>query len=678
MRAGRRGWLGALGWLPWLLLPWSAAPAALALPERPGSGALYVRGAQGDPWGSAPLLETDVELAITGPVARARVLQRFRNPSDRWLEGLYLFPLPESAAVDHLELRVGGRVIEGRIRERAEAKRHYERARQKGRRASLVEQERPNLFTTRVANLGPGEAVEVAIEYQQALVFEAGGYRLRFPMVAAPRFEPEPLGGGGGGITLVSTGAAGTAGPEPLGQCLDPPRLGPDELAAPIRVHVDLAAGFPLAELYSPSHAVAVERDAWGHHRIFLDDFPDRDFVLVWKPEAGSQPRAALLSESSGEVSHALLMVMPPDATGAAPRLAREVVFVIDTSGSMGGASIEQARAALRVALDRLAADDSFNLIEFDDQIRVLFPSSVPASPSNLAVARRRVRRLQADGGTHMLPALYEALVRDGGHGDVRQVVFITDGSIGNEAQLFRAIERELGRSRLFTVGIGSAPNGHFLTRAAEHGRGTHTFIANPGEVDAKMGELLHKLESPVLSDIDVHWNDEVEMWPRRVPDLYAGEPLVVTAELARFAGDVIVSGRRGEQPWEVRLPLTPGRVQRGIGVLWARNKIAARMGALASGADPEQVRRDVLEVALRHHLVSRYTSLVAVDVTPVRPAFEGWLSEEVPLALPAGWDPRTVAGVLPQGATPGPFQRGLGVALLAVAALLAGSGRRR
>ena len=656
-----------------------AAVSAGALPKDVGSGALFAKSADGSFETPLPLLETEVELKVTGMAVRARVVQRFRNPSDRWLEGIYVFPLPELAAVDHLDLRVGSRVIEGQIQEREEAKKTYTKAKREGRRASLVEQERPNLFTTRVANLGPGEEVEVAIEYQEALRYERGSYRLRFPMAVTPRFTPGPAlpviapqPSPVSGITLVSTGAEHD-------QCIDFPVLHPDAGPAhPTRVRVELEPGFPLAELHSPTHVVAVyPKGADGAHLVELDDYPDRDFVLEWRPQAGAEPRAALFSETRGDRAYALLMVMPPDAEAGAASLRREVVFVIDTSGSMGGASIEQARASLLLALEQLDAGDHFNVIEFDDQTEKLFPASVPATPRHLELARRRVRGLRANGGTHMLPALAAALSGDAGHGDLRQVVFITDGSIGNEAQLFAAIERDLGRSRLFPVGIGSAPNGHFLSRAAKHGRGTHTLIANPGEVDAKMGALFAKLESPVLSDIEVLWNDEVQMWPHRVPDLYAGEPVVVTAELSRFAGDVVVRGRRGDRPWQVRLPLEPGEAQRGIGVLWARRKIAAGMEALALGADPDAVRVGVLAVALEHHLVSRYTSLVAVDVTPVRPLGELLASGPLPLNLPAGMQAPQV-GALPQAGTPAALLRALGAVLMLVASGLGTAGRRR
>jgi Ca-activated chloride channel family protein len=352
---------------------------------------------------------------------------------------------------------------------------------------------------------------------------------------------------------------------------------------------------------------------------------------------------------------------------------------VIDTSGSMGGGSIEQARAALHLALDHLALGDSFNVIAFDSSARPLFRVSEPVSAASVRDAHAFVDRLVASGGTEMLSALRLALhdpLRDSRR--VRQVVFITDGSIGNEAELFAAIERDLGDSRLFMVGIGSAPNAYLLNRAASFGRGTATTIGSLLEVQDRMEAFFRKIESPVLSDLELHWNDEVEMWPQRLPDLYAGEPVVVAAKLARFVGDVRVTGERDGRAFDMRLPLTPGAPERGIHKLWARRKIAHWMGRRAFGVDSEEIRENVLATALEHQLVSRYTSLIAVDVTPRRSLSAAGARSNVPNHGPVGFDPNLVPGVLPKGATPAPLLLWLGSLLLLAANGLRSKGRAR
>ncbi len=255
----------------------------------------------------------------------------------------------------------------------------------------------------------------------------------------------------------------------------------------------------------------------------------------------------------------------------------------------------------------------------------------------------------------------------------------MSDGRVGNESQLFSYIHENLGERRLFTVGIGSAPNSHFMTRAAKFGRGTFTYVGTAGEVSEKMGELFRKLESPVLSHIELNFEDDrVEVWPKRVPDLYLGEPVVVTARLPDVPSGLDVRGQRGEQPWGIAVQLRGGKTRSGVSKLWARRKIAALMESIAEGADRDEVRAQVVDVALRHHLVSRFTSLVAVDVTPTSPhgtpMTEG-MTKAVPTQLPSGWSYQHTVGTLPQGSTPAQLLALLGFLLLITGVLIHWSG---
>ncbi|HUF77910.1 MAG TPA: marine proteobacterial sortase target protein, partial [Thermoanaerobaculia bacterium] len=522
----------------------------------------------------APGLETEVTVQVNGIVARTEVRQRFHNPTGAWVEGVYVFPLPEGAAVDGLRMVVGERVIEGEIREREEAAAVYEQARREGRRASLVEQERPNLFTTSVANLGPDEEVEVVLFYQEELRYDSGRFALRLPLVAPPRYVPDevpgPLGSAlppavAASLRRVGLGALAPAAVPAVADArrLASPVVGPGTGPVnPITVTVILDAGFPVARLGSISHELDVARRRGERAlRIGLAPTPDgarpvadRDFVLEWAPAVGRVPGAALFTEEAGGETYALLTVLPPTAPGAdLPPPPREAVFVIDTSGSMHGESLDQAQAALRFALDRLRPEDHFNVIRFASEAEALFEESLPAGDQALAAARAFVDRLRADGGTEVLPALRLALAARPVAGAVRQVIFATDGAVGNEAELLAFIRRHLGSSRLFTVGIGSAPNGHFMRRAAEEGRGTFTYVGRVEDVRPVMAELFAKLESPVLTGIELRWSDPgAEAWPPEVPDLYAGEPIVVAARLpsAVAGAEVELSGLVGGRPW--------------------------------------------------------------------------------------------------------------------------------
>ena len=331
----------------------------------------------------------------------------------------------------------------------------------------------------------------------------------------------------------------------------------------------------------------------------------------------------------------------------------------------MHGASIEQARAALSLAISRLQPQDRFNVIRFDNETYSLFDRIVPVRADSLRRAQAYVNALEADNGTEMRPALLQAMAMNAeaeNYGSVetassnrlQQIVFLTDGAVSNEAELFKLIAEKLGTTRLFTVGIGAAPNSYFMRKAAETGRGTFTYIGDPNEVEVKMSALLRKLERPALTDISLGWpasaGKKIESYPSTIPDLYQGEPVVVVAkvgevELADLGGRMLISGRRGAASWQRRASLDQPVEAEGVASLWARSKFEEITDGLYLGRDPVAVRIDALEVALAHQLVTRYTSLVAIDDQPVRPQDEDLESREVPRELPEGWSREKVFG---------------------------------
>jgi Ca-activated chloride channel homolog len=639
-----------------------ASAAEAATPEVT-SGMLRFRGSDVP----APLVASDVQVDVSGMVARTTVTQRFVNPEAGWREGVYVFPLPESAAVDHLEMRIGERRIQGQIRERAQARREYEQAKSEGRKAALVEQERPNVFTTSVAPIGPHEEIVVTIEYQETLRYDTGRYSLRFPMAITPRYLP----GTALESTPTGTGWGADTDAVPDGSRITPPVVHPSHGAVlPVTLRVTADAGFPLASIESRYHDVQLDERADGRTVVTLQGpVPaSRDFELVWTPDVGRAPAATVFAEHKDGRAYALLMLMPGAGTASGPRTPREVTFIIDTSGSMAGASIVQAKAALAMALERLQPGDRFNVVEFNSRSRPLFAMPMPVDPATIGRARAFVASLRADGGTEMREALTLALAPSRVEGFVRQVIFLTDGAVGNEDELFRLIRERLDDRRLFTIGIGSAPNSHFMTKAAQFGRGTFTYIGDTREVQERMAALFRKLESPVLTDVAIEWpHAGVEAWPQKTPDLYAGEPIVVTASLPAASGEVIVRGKRNGTPWQSSVPLGVSGDAGGIGVLWARAKIEALADAAVAGANADEIRGEIVRVALAHHLVSKHTSLVAVDVTPTAPAGVDVKKTAIPGNLPDGQSFEAIFGGLPQTATPA--MRDLIVAL--VAALL-------
>ncbi|MCE9774508.1 marine proteobacterial sortase target protein [Shewanella algae] len=671
-------------------------------PQWPGAGVLAFGDTQ------APALATEVSMNISGWSNRVSVTQSFTNDTQEWIHGRYLFPLPNEAAVDSMQLRIGERIIEGVIQPKEEAKRTFEQAKAQGKRASLLSQERPNLFTTQVANLAPGETLRVSFSYQQALDYRIGQFSLRFPMTHTPRYLPQSMLQSFKGVEE----AARLLSPVIEAASLEKMFTGDDgESSEPIgtqahsggqenRLSLDiiLDAGFPLLSLESPYHAISQQTLSDGRIRVQLQQDntkADSDFVLQWQADTGAKPAAALfsqqgqthtpapfLAQAEGQAArdeYSLLMLMPPQSKEVAKPLPRELILVIDTSGSMGGDAIVQAKQALLYALSSLKSEDSFNVVEFNSAVQTMAANSLPATAHNIGRAQQFIRALEANGGTEMAKALELALNNDfaaqnkvGTQGEIkalRQVIFMTDGAVGNEQALFELIKDRLGENRLFTVGIGSAPNSHFMQRAAELGRGSFTYIGKMQEVEQKVVALLEKISAPRITDVSLRYPDGTvpDYWPAQIPDLYQGEPVLVSIKQRSNAHKaVIVSGLIDGQFWQQELALNAKADPKGLDLIWARKQIAA-LELAKDAANSERIERQVTALSLKYHLVSPYTSLVAVDVTPVNPDAAATREGQVASHAPKGWQ-----GKLPQTATDSRLMLLLGLASLLAALMLA------
>lgn len=695
-----------------LLLLWAAPGRAMTTGEGAGpgldelsSGHMFLQAAGGGHYTPAVLQASKVHFDISGMIATVRVEQSFTNDTGYALEGVYAFPLPDNAAVRYMEMEIGERRIVGKIRERAQAQKIYREARAAGKKASLVEQQRPNIFTNRIANIGAGETISVRLEYVQEVAFANGEFSLRFPTTLTPRYmpgapaphaeleeEPAPL------AVNPYLGWAVATDQVPDAAAISPlqfPQEGSErDPTNPLELTVRLDMGMPLARVEAPYHDIALARRA-GIYTISLANGVtemDRDFVLSWQPVSGSGPAAAFFTEEVDGEHFGLLMVLPPAAERAGPPPARELVFVVDTSGSMGGVAIEQARDSLSRALGQLRPEDRFNIIAFNSSHHALYREPVPATRHHLQQAQEFVRLLQATGGTEMLPALRAALAAPRELDTLeeqlplRQVIFITDGAVGNEVALFEEISAQIGDSRLFTIGIGSAPNSWFMREAARFGRGSHTHIGSLQDVRDKMEALFAQLSQPAVLDLDVMWSAQpnqgsvplkVEAWPERLPDLYLGQPLMVAVSFGRAAprGEVIVSGDIGGHAWRQAIQLSDGAdpqagvAHKGVASQWARRKINGLLDQLILGRDEPAVRADVLPIALKHQLLSPYTSFVAVEEVVSVPRGERSNSVPVPNTRPRGQSPQTFA--YPRTATTGPAKVWLGMLLLFAATLV-------
>lgn len=610
-----------------------AAARASGPGDDPGTGALVVR--HGDRLEALPMASMSVELAVSGIMVRGKVAQSFTNPTGDTIDAVYMFPLPQGAAVDGLVYEVGGRSYAGVVREKEEAKKIFAEAQAAGRGAGLVEQHRPNLFRTSVANIPPHATVVLRLTTIDEAEWSEGGFSTTFPTTITPRYDPSTCG--------ASTTTAGALIPS-------------------ISIAATIDAGVPLAEVASSSHRIRTERGG-RLVSIAVGDGPvlaDRDFVLRWRPESSAAPAAGGLVEERADGRYGLAIVVPPalDRDGA-PGFPTQTVFVVDISGSMAGPSLSQAKQALRVALDRLRPGDTFTMIEFDDRYETMSDTFLDAGPASIARARSWVDRLEARGGTEILPALLRAIdiSESGDPRALKRVVLVTDGAVENEEEIVAAVPSRLGGTRLHVVGIGSAPNRWLMTELARAGRGTYEAVGASGEVEERIGALLTRTERAVLTDVALEWDGAppLDADPDPVPDLYAGRPIVVTARFdpSKPLPKLRVWGKAPGGPATMEVDFSGARPDAGIGTRWARARVAALERSRVRGADGATVRADVVALAERFSLVTPYTSFVVVADVPSESRQDDG------------------DGDLPQGGTGEPLRLALGIALFAAGGAL-------
>jgi len=645
-------------------------------PPPVNEGSLLYRSPVTGRYESVPLVHTDVTLDVRGLAAAATVTQQYVNSGTEPIEAVYVFPLPHDSAVYDMEIRIGNRLIRSVIREREEAKRVYESAKSEGKRAALVEEERPNIFTASVANLMPGDHIDVRLRYVEPLRWEDGRIRLVFPMVVGPRYIPgtQAVGHTGTGWA-VDTDAVSDA------SRITPPVRNPDSRPGhDISLSVDLDSGFEFGSINSVSHAITVRRLPDGRRHLELASgatIPNKDFVLEVQQAESTQPKTALFlspEPGSGE-TYFLLSAFPPTVQPV-KRMPVEMLYMIDVSGSMAGTSITQAREALLQALDRLGPNDRFGILAFNHVYYEFASEPLTASTENLAAARRFVQHLEAGGGTEMLPALLHLMRKPETSGYLRHIVLLTDGDLGNEEQIFAALRLKLGGARLYTVAIGSAPNFFLATKMAQFGRGTFTHIADIGEIREQMGRLLETIESPVLTDVKLSFEgvEVAEVYPQRPPDLFLRQPLLLYGRISQGrTGRVHLTARAGDQPYEANFAFdaSTASFHPGITTLWARQRVEDLVDSwrLSDEEARAGIRATLIAHAVRYRLVTCFTSLVAVEEI-VTNASGASTQVPVPTELPAGMQMEKVFGA-PATGTADAFLEALGVALLLLSLVL-------
>ncbi|MDY6785631.1 MAG: VIT domain-containing protein [Cyanobacteriota bacterium] len=618
-----------------------------------------------------PLKHTDVQAKIAGNLSRVEVKQIFENPLTQTLEAVYTFPLPDEAAVDEMEIKIGDRVIKGNIKKREEAQQIYQQAKQEGRTAGLLEQERDNIFTQSLANILPGEQIEVTIRYTDRLKFAGGNYEFIFPMVVGPRYIPG---------TPIESNTTGGSAPRPLTQNQDTDIV-PDasQLNAPILpegtrsrhdidVTVEIDAGVAVQKVTSPSHKLQIEyleepppvsldkengreNDSRKQNakiiRIKLgggDTISNKDLILRYQI-AGNNTQTTVLTQTDERGSHFALYFIPATEYNSDEIIPKDVVFLVDTSGSQHGEPLIKCQELMRRFIEGLNPHDTFSILDFSNAVRRLSKKPLPNTTENRKKALNYINKLSARGGTEMLSGIRAAIDFPAPDGRVRTVMLLTDGYIGNEDQILAEVQQSLQRgNRLYSFGAGSSVNRFLLNRVAEVGRGLSYIIRHDEPTEEVTEKFFRQVNNPVLTNIEITWESEGEapiFYPTKAPDLFAEQPLVLfgrfesRGELRGIRVSGTAAGGKGyEKTFDLKFDPNAGNP--AVAQLWGRQRIKAltnEMFAYETKAGVEAVT----ETALTYQLLSKYTAFVAVsEEVRVNPEGEK-VSVQVPVEMPEG-----------------------------------------
>ena len=643
--------LALLNWallLAMLTLPHFQPEPVSAASRNETAGSLQILGKDGSIQGDCPLKHTEVRGAISGFLARVVVMQRFENPARSPIEAIYTFPLPQNALVDDMTIQVGERTIRSVIKKRDEARAIYGHAKARGHVAALLDQERPNIFTQSVANIMPGEQVSVTISYAETLQYENGAYEFMFPMVVGPRYIP------GQATDKQAGGWSPDTNKVPDASRITPPVGVPETRAGhDISLEIAIDAGVPMQKLRSSSHDIDVERGGAGRANVKLRnqaEIPNKDFMLKYQV-AGEQISDAVLTKwapSAGKAAsggYFTLILQPPARVPESDITPKELVFVLDTSGSMFGFPLEKAKELISHALDDLYPGDTFNLITFSGDTRILFPEPVFPTAENIRIAKQLLQNRQGYGGTEMMKAIRAALTPSDSQDHIRIVCFLTDGFVGNDLEIIGEVQKH-PNARVFAFGIGNSVNRFLIEGMAKAGRGDSEIVTLNDKADAAAHRLYERLRSPLLTDLSIDWRGlpVTDVYPQRLADLFDGKPLIVTGRYAvPAAGTIRLRGRRAVEDFVREIPIALATNSSQHDVLagfWARRRIDDLMsqdwGGMQNGNVKPEVQKEITQLGLDYRLMTQFTSFVAVgdrvvtkDGKPQR--------VEVPVEMPEG-----------------------------------------
>ncbi len=588
-----------------------------------GSGTLLAMLGSGKKLGQCPLKHTSVTANVSGYVARVTVKQVFENPFKDKIEAVYTFPLSETGAVDDMRMKVGERVIKGTIKKREEAKEIYDNAKAHGQVAALLDQERPNIFTQSVANILPGNQIEVTLQYVDLLPYESGRYTFAFPTVVGPRFMPgNPVGKSGTGRVHDTTSV-------PDASKISPPVAAKGERAGhDISIDVNIDSGVPIQAIRSTLHEVTTNQPNAQTAKISLTNkntIPNKDFVLSWDV-ASDQIKSGYLTYKPSKTAdgYFTVMVMPPKRATPEQIQPKEMIFVIDCSGSQSGPPLDKAKETMRYIIEHMNKEDTFQIIAFSNDARPMFAKPMKVSPEMKKQAIHYINSLSANGGTWMAPAVEAACKTPADANRLRIVTFMTDGYVGNDMEILGMIKKLRGKSRWFSFGTGNGVNRFLIDAMAKEGGGESEYVLLNSSGNEVGKKFYDRISSPVLTDIKLTFDgvQAKEVFPHEVSDVWAEKPLYIKGRYIKpGAGTISISGFSGGKPYlekiKVNFPENAGGSE-SIGSVWARAKVDRLMSedwqGAQNGSINKELKDEIVKVALDHHIMTQYTSFVAVE----------------------------------------------------------------
>jgi Ca-activated chloride channel family protein len=557
-----------------------------------------------------PLKDTRVDISVSGVIADVKVRQIYRNEGARPINASYVFPASTRAAVYAMRMQLGNEIIVARIKEREEAKQEFEKAKEEGKSASLLEQERPNVFSMSLANIMPQEQVEIELRYTELLIPTENVYELVFPTVVGPRYQsPQDKNKEKDGFVQSPY----------LHQGQQPP--------SELHISARIAAGLPIYDLSCPSHQIFPQ---WqnGVAQLTLDDSKpfegNRDFIVRYRL-AGAQISSGLLLFQGADENFFLYMAQPPQRVAAEAVPPREYIFVVDVSGSMEGFPLNTSKRLLRNLIGKLRPTDLFNVVLFAGDSTVLSPQSLPANQENIGKAIALIEQQRGAGGTELLPAIQQAMSLPRQDGISRSLLLITDGFVGGEEGVFDHIKANLNRCNVFAFGIGTSVNRYLIEGVAKAGMAEPFIVTDETEAAGAADKFREYVESPVLTDIQVRTIgfDVYDINPVKFPDLLAQRPIVLFGKWRGPAtGQIELTGKTGQGIYTTQLDVAssqPDEANSALRYLWARSRIAELSDYGAYQVEDEN-KQEVTALGLKYNLLTRYTSFIAVREVVTNP----------------------------------------------------------